>query len=310
MKPFEIKQLLMATDFSTMSTNALQTALAICKRQHAKLTLMHVIENTYMLSPLESSGTAHAVLASLIKFANEKLTDLAKQIHTEHGVLIDFIVQAGNPADEICAWALHNEIDMIAVGTHGASGFRECFLGSTAYRVVKNSPCIVLTIPGSQTWLEFKKIFFPIRMVPNALEKYNIIRPIIKKNNSTLVIAGLAKLNDPELLADIQTITDAIQNCMSSDRAKCTSKVYSCENAAQQVLEISEAEQPDLIVITATMNTCVKDFFLDPYVQDIVNLARFPVLSVRPRLTQKFVRENYNELFPVEEILSQTRAPT
>ena len=49
-----------------------------------------------------------------------------------------------------------------------------------------------------------------------------------------------------------------------------------------QVLHIAENTKPDLIVITATLDHTVKEFFLGPYTQDIVNHAQFPVLSIKP----------------------------
>jgi hypothetical protein len=51
------------------------------------------------------------------------------------------------------------------------------------------------------------------------------------------------------------------------------------------VLTISETEKPDLIVITATLDSSLKDFFLGPYTQDIVNHAHYPVLSIRPEIS-------------------------
>ena len=49
METYKIKKVLVPIDFSTVSLNALETAIAICKRQLATLTLIHVVENTYVL---------------------------------------------------------------------------------------------------------------------------------------------------------------------------------------------------------------------------------------------------------------------
>jgi nucleotide-binding universal stress UspA family protein len=195
-------------------------------------------------------------------------------------------VQSGNPADEICRWAHHKEIDLIVMGTHGVSGLREFFMGSNAYRVVKNSPCPVMTIPGENQWLEFKKILFPIRLVHNALEKYDIVRPIIRKNGSSLLIAGIVKSNNPAGLEEMKSILGSVKKKINEDDVICGTEVHYCENVARQVISISEVEKPDLIVITATLDTSLKDFFLGPYTQDIVNHAHYPVLSIRPEVTK------------------------
>jgi nucleotide-binding universal stress UspA family protein len=191
MEKQDISKVLVPVDFSPASTNALETAIAICKRQLATITLIYVVENSYLLFPPAAGGAVAGVLPRLIKDANENLSNLAKQLRLKHDVVINHIVQSGNPADSICQWAFRKNISLIVMGTHGASGLREFFLGSNAYRVVKNSPCPVMTIPDNNKWLNFRKILFPIRMVPHALEKYDHIRPIARKNGSAILVAVL-----------------------------------------------------------------------------------------------------------------------
>jgi nucleotide-binding universal stress UspA family protein len=54
MDSYIINKVLVPIDFSPVSLNALETAIAICKRQLATLTLIHVVENTYVLFPPEA----------------------------------------------------------------------------------------------------------------------------------------------------------------------------------------------------------------------------------------------------------------
>ena len=287
MDTYEIKKILVPIDFSPIAKNALQTAIAVCKRQLATLTLIHVIENSYVLYPPEAGGVAAAILPELVKNANDSLSAMAKELRVQHDLVVNHIVQSGNPADEICRWAFHKEIDLIVMGTHGASGLREFFLGSNAYRVVKNSPCPVMTIPGSNQWLDFRKILFPIRMVPHALEKYDNVRPIIRRNGSSLLIAGIVKKNDPTGFIEMKALVDTVRSKIADDEVICGSEVHYCDQVARQVLDISNKEKPDLIVITATLDTSFRDFFLGPYTQDIVNHAQFPVLSIRPKQSKE-----------------------
>lgn len=290
MKIFEINKILVPIDFSEVSLNALETALAISKRQLATLTLIHVIENKYTLYPPEAGGFPGNILSEIIEGANESLNELAKNIRLKMDVVVNHIVLSGNAADEICRWALHKEIDLIVMGTHGSSGFREFFVGSNAYRVVKNAPCPIMTIPGTNQWVDFKKILFPIRPVPHALDKYEVVRPIIRKNGSSLSIVGVVQKNNLEGFVEMKALVDAVRKNIEEDDVTCESEVYHCENVSRQVLDIANLEQPDLIVITATLDTSFQDFFLGPYTQDIVNHAQFPVLSIRPAFTIKTLK--------------------
>jgi nucleotide-binding universal stress UspA family protein len=289
MEAYAIKSILVPIDFSDVATNALKTAVAIATRQLTTVTLIHVVENTYHLVPAEAGpamgGTLGTILPELLRVAHENLNALAREVRTNHDLVVDHVVQTGNPADEICRWAHQKSNDVIVMGTHGASGIREFFMGSNAYRVVKNAPCPVMTIPGTNTWLDFKKILFPIRMIPNALDKYDVIRPIIRKNGSSLLVMGVVKKNEESEMPEMKELVDTIQKKMVDDQVICRREIVSAEDIARQVLVVSRAEKPDLIVITATLDASLKDFFLGPYTQDIVNHAKFPVLSIRPRLS-------------------------
>lgn len=286
---YEIRKILVPVDFSPLANHAIETAVAICKRQLATVTLLYVVENTFLLFPPEAHGVSPTpLLPKLIKDANENLGNLAKSLRLKHDIVVNHVVQSGNPADEICRWAHHKDFDLIVMGTHGASGLREFFIGSNAYRVVKNAPCPVLTMPGHNQWLDFKKILFPVRIVPNALDKYEVIRPIIRKNGSSLLVAGVVKKNDQVGFAEMKTLVDSVRKQIEEDDVICGSQVHYVDNVSQQVLDIAEVEKPDLIVITATLDHSVRDFFIGPYTQDIVNHAKFPVLSIKPRYEQEF----------------------
>ena len=57
-------------------------------------------------------------------------------------------VRIGSPAAEIIAAARDLRADLVCVGTHGRTGLAHLFLGSTAEKVVRESPCPVLTVRG------------------------------------------------------------------------------------------------------------------------------------------------------------------
>lgn len=287
MNGYTIRKVLVPIDFSAISLNALQTAVAICKRQLATLTLLHVVESSYTMFPPEAGGASAMLLPKLVTDANDDLGELANELRLTHDLVVNHIVQSGNPADEICRWASHKECDLIVMGTHGASGLSEFLVGTTAFSVVKNSPSPVLTIPGENQWIGFKKILFPIRMVPNALNKYDIVRPIIRKNGSSLLVAGIVKKDDPTGFIEMKALVDVVRHKVSEDDVMCKSEIHYCEDVAREVLNIADREKPDLIVITATLDTTIREFFLGQYTQNLVNHARYPVLSIRPDQVQQ-----------------------
>jgi nucleotide-binding universal stress UspA family protein len=66
-------------------------------------------------------------------------------------VEVDWVYKQGNPAKEIVAYAAANNVDLIAIASHGA-GEVAWLLGSVAHKVIAHAPCAVLlwrvTEPG------------------------------------------------------------------------------------------------------------------------------------------------------------------
>jgi nucleotide-binding universal stress UspA family protein len=68
------------------------------------------------------------------------------QLLTEKGLEVDYVVQSGAAGETIVKYAQENECTLIAIATHGHSGFRRFALGSTADYVVHHSAIPVLTV--------------------------------------------------------------------------------------------------------------------------------------------------------------------
>src|SRR5665811_574895 len=184
----QINSILIPTDFSELSESAIKVGIAIAKRQNAEVTLLHIVDVFPVLLPTQVLLSDPQEVLSRME---EKLEEISERIRKESGVKAVVKALEGTPADRICKFALEENISLIVMGTHGVSGLREFFIGSEAYRVIKNATCPVLTIPGEWQKTDFGKVIFPVRIDPGTLDTYFYARPIIEKNNSELFILGL-----------------------------------------------------------------------------------------------------------------------
>src|SRR5664280_924125 len=184
----QINSILIPTDFSDLSESALKVGIAIAKRQNAEVTLLHVVDLLPYLLPTEVLLTNSKEVLSRM---GKRLQEVSEKIQKDTGLKAVVKVLEGTPSDSICKFANEENISLIVMGTHGVSGLREFFIGSEAFRVIKNSTCPVLTIPGNWQKTDFEKVLFPIRLSPDIYKTYFYARPIIEKNNSELFILGL-----------------------------------------------------------------------------------------------------------------------
>lgn len=267
--------------------NALDTALAMAKRQGAALTLLHVVNESILIHQSEMLPLAPDVILTemLRDDAREMLQKIIEKVALEHAVEIKSETVQGFVSPEICKSAERLQADLVVMGSHGASGFRAFFIGTNAYSVVKHANCPVLTVPPSGKWESFSSILFPVRDTPGALEKYDFLRKIIRRNKAVLRVVGLP---DPDRQSSENWVEEQIEELkikLREDDVEChTQLLRPTEKVAEEVLFISATSKIDLIAITATLDYGIRDFFIGPYTQQIVHHAKVPILSIRPEL--------------------------
>lgn len=278
----KIQNILAATDFSDLGANAIKVAVTLCKQNNAVLHLIHVMESRYII-PGTDTGIALPVLAREIDAeSREKLYNLYESVLRSENIPVQLHMPEGIPFDEICKAAEEMPIDLVVLGTHGTSGFREFFMGTTAYSVIKNTTKPVLTIPGGFSKDGFQKILFPVRAVPGIKEKFEYIQPILEQAETAAIhIAALSQNGyEAELLDHKEALHEIILH-LKKNTVKYTHEMYTCSNFADKVLEIAAMQGTDLIVINATLDYKWTQFFIGPYTQQVVNHSKVPVLSFR-----------------------------
>jgi universal stress protein A len=140
-----MKRILVATDFSEGSDNALSTAITLAKALDATLDLVHVLDVAMQAFPL-GLGVYEENRASVYAEVDRALTTRADQVR-QAGVVCQTDSLDGHPPGEIVRHAKTAGADLIVVGTHGRTGIAHVVLGSVAERVVQRSPCPVLAVP-------------------------------------------------------------------------------------------------------------------------------------------------------------------
>jgi nucleotide-binding universal stress UspA family protein len=144
----KFQRILFPSDFSELSTHALDYAKSLAETYNAELHVIHVVDEAYQywmaLGPnsLPVGPSPEEMLAAstqeIEKFVQEHLGGTTLQVRSK--------VLAGRPFMEIIRYARENQIDLIVLGTHGRGGLKHVLLGSVTERVVRKSPCPVLTI--------------------------------------------------------------------------------------------------------------------------------------------------------------------
>lgn len=139
-------KILIPIDFSEYSNEALRQACDLGRRFDAELHLIHVLHSvTPATKTATEFGPLHeSILAAWKDEAEQALKKLPAESLGPKRVVRQVI--CGNPALEIVKYADSHGIDLIAMGTHGRTGFKAWMAGSVAERVVRFAHCPVLVV--------------------------------------------------------------------------------------------------------------------------------------------------------------------
>jgi len=113
------------------------------------------------------------------------------------------------------------------------------------------------------------------------LEKYNFIRPIIQRNDSSLYVLGLTTEGPIDRMYDVFALGDRLEERLHYDQVRSEIFFDHCNDYAARILAKAEKKAVDLIVITATLELTMGNFFVGPFTQQVINHAKVPVLCIR-----------------------------
>jgi universal stress protein A len=142
-----LKRILVPTDFSDPSEEALKTAIAFGQAFGATLDLVHVaVEVAYPLPPPIDLASLPIDIGPALERAAEGLA-LEEARVREVGVACESATLVGRADQEIVERARATAADLIIMGTHGRSGLAHAILGSSTTRVVQHAACPILIVP-------------------------------------------------------------------------------------------------------------------------------------------------------------------
>ena len=146
-----LKTVLVPTDFSAASESALRYGKAMAERFGATLHIVHVMEDL-----LAHAWAAEVYVSSMPQLRDEIEKESRQRLDTllpdaeRKAFRAETALLAGNPFLEIIRYAKAHNVDLIVMGTHGRGPIAHMLLGSVAEKVVRKSPCPVLTVRESQ----------------------------------------------------------------------------------------------------------------------------------------------------------------
>ena len=234
-----------AVDFSDHSKVALRQALAWRDRFSARLIVTTVVE------PLLAEAAAAAYKMDLARDeVLPELQDFVRKLATDGGPDLppfEAIVLTGEPAPEIVGLARRERSSLIVIATHGLSGYRKLFLGSTTEAVLRHTEVPVLVAPPPEQ--------APTRPQPSGRDP--VLVPVDFKNGSVKAVraaAGIARtFRAPLLLAHVVAPLKGLERLRAQLDTLNRAQIDRAKQQMQQLVSEAVVGEPlEKVVVTGS----------------------------------------------------------
>jgi len=273
-----MKKILVPTDFSVHSEYALKTAAQIAKKNGGEVFLLHMLELPHQAGDAVGSGSDIPEIMIFKNAAMNKLEELMNHESLE-GLKVSEIIQFELAFEGIMRVSEINNIDLIVMGSHGTSGFKQMFIGSNAEKVVRNSEIPVLIVKKDEGEFNVNKFVFASDFTNETKQQFSKVVEFADKFGADL---QLVMINTPSNFKPTHVAKEIMENYITSFSVpKYSTHIYSDVNVESGILNFAKNTNADLIGICTHGRKGLAHFFNGSISEDLVNHASHPVVTFK-----------------------------
>jgi nucleotide-binding universal stress UspA family protein len=295
-----MRRVLCPVDFSDFSRHALDYAAGVARWHEARITALHVIPPITSMLPASGEGIYPPLVfrpEELRQFRDE-LESFARASGIE---ALDTEVVQGSVAGEIVRFANELPADLLVMGTHGRSGFERLMLGSVTEKLLRKSPCPLLTVPAAVPALApvnalFSRVLCAVDFSPASLHALTLAQSLAGEAAARLCVMHVLEpvsvfepvvavgLDDlPAVNADHRReVRRRLEGLVGGDTRAFTdvAEIVVSGKPYREILRAAGEQRSDLIVIGAHGGRRGLPVF-GSTTAHVVREAQCPVLTVR-----------------------------
>jgi nucleotide-binding universal stress UspA family protein len=276
--------LLVPTDLSARSANALSFAAALARRSNAKVVVAHVV------SPGRwHSDEVHPALCHERRLTEKRLARVLKS-HNLVGVQTDTVIREGDFRQVLCQIACEQRADLLVASTHGRTGISKLLFGSKVEEVCHRSPCPVLLV-GPKVKKEapekFERVLFTTDLSAASLGALPFMVAFATEHGSQLRVARIVAENEAKESGDgaeficAQTKNEILPALTArAGLAHEPEFVVEFGPANTTILEIASKWGADLIGMGAHRPGALAVYLPGDLAYDVACEAQCPVLTI------------------------------
>lgn len=275
--PILMKRILVPTDFSSQAENAMKVAAQLAAKHGSEIYLVHSLEMPLSIGGSSDNSNLPESLY-FIKLAEKNFSELLKKPYLQE---IDVHETIGHNEiyNDISATVENNNIDLVIMGSHGANGFKEMFIGSNTEKVVRTSKIPVLVIKNDHPKFEINDFVFATDFAEECRWSFNEAQKFAKNAGAKMHLLFVNTPGDFKTTAEANEIMNNFVKGMGAENY--TLNVYNDNSIEKGILQFAKDKNAQLIGMSTHGRKGISHFFNGSVSEDLVNHANMPVITFK-----------------------------
>lgn len=275
-----MKRILVPVDFSKEAESAAKIAASIARKTDSEIFLVHMLElPVTTIDPAEmNSISSEPQIIYFMKLAHEKFEKF-KQLPFFKGLRVVETIQFQHAFSGIINESEKNKIDLIVMGSQGASGLQEMFIGSNTEKVVRRSKVPVLVIKEGIDKFEVSDMIFASDF---NKESKSTFHRVVEFANLFGAKIHLLYINTIHNFNTTKNIEKKMAHFMDDfDFNNYSTKIYNDISIEKGILSYARDIDADLIALNTHGRSGLSRLFNGSIGQELANHALRPVITFR-----------------------------
>lgn len=271
------RKLLVPTDFTSISYNALDYSIELAKKINGDIILFHssIVPDTDPLSPAYAThqglGQPEIAYQNLVSSNMEELQTKV----TEKGlgeINCEYVTEAGNPVGDLKAVAKEHNADFIILGIAGESNQEDQIIISNILRVIDESEHPVLIVPETYRYKNPEKILYATDDIKGNEKYINELGKLVKPLNAEVIILHVQE--DEE--EDFSARTEELKSGLAYQKTSFIT--IKNDDVIDGLISYINANNADMVVMHKHKQNFIERIFKDSLTEKMASKTKVPLL--------------------------------
>lgn len=273
-----METILVPTDFSRNAENALKYAVDLAKKEGAKIILMHACHNNYINSDVPYFEIGD-VLVKTRKDSKKMLKAMVQQFIEPENIPYDTMIVEEFPVEAITLVLAETEVDLIVMGTKGASGIMGTVFGSNTATVIERVKVPVMAIPESAPFHPIKKITYATSYFKSDFEALARVVEIAEPYGAQLNLLHISDGKNSTENERILMETFIAEAKVKAPYENMNFELLTDQNTEHALQKYIDDESADMLVMSTHHRDFFDKIFGKSYTQQMAYHTKIPLLA-------------------------------